>query len=92
MGVDVDGDSELIGLLLEESGNFDVLSFFNGLVGFLGGGCFRKFLSNRDASHISSSIADSILVVMSGTLVMYSGMIRWFTLEIRVSTSCSSLW
>ena len=38
-------------------------------------GLLRNFLSIKDVSHISSSIEDSILDVMSGTVVMYSGMI-----------------
>ena len=74
MVVDV-GGFELVRVLLV-GGAVDVLSFFDVFFGFFGGGRFRKFRPNKDASHIRLSTEDSILLVMSGTFVMYSGIRR----------------
>ena len=78
---EVDGASEVIVSMgeedfLEEGNDGVILDFFEDFAGCLGGGRLCKFLSNSDVSHIRSSTVDSIRAVMSGTSVMYSGMIK----------------
>ena len=41
----------------------------------VGWGRVRSLLSRRELSHYKSSMVDSISLVMSGTVIMYSGII-----------------
>ena len=65
---------DVLGVSEEDEGGI-VVCFFVVFVFVVGCGLLQNFLSIKDVSHISSSTEDSILDVMSGTVVMYSGII-----------------